>query len=63
MSMDLTVKCPHCGAGKGKLCKPTCGVNGSKVEKAINSLHALGLELDNVHLNSGTGSRDDVERR
>lgn len=44
MSMDLSVKCSHCGADIGEICKESCSVNGEKIKKVNMLLKELGLK-------------------
>jgi len=50
MSMDLTVKCPHCDAGKGEMCEDRCSANGNYIKKLNTVLHSLNLKREKFKL-------------
>lgn len=48
MSMDLSVKCPHCDADVGKLCTFDCEVNGSYMNELKTALANVDMSFDNI---------------
>lgn len=47
--MNLSIKCPHCRAAIGELCKEDCSANGLKIKDLHKALKSVGLSTRNVN--------------